>query len=49
MKLKSANSYVLGLLEQGKENKKNYLMMFEFEKIQLMDGRWGEEIDQIRF
>lgn len=31
-----------------KENK-NYLMMFEFEKIELIDGRWKEEIDQIEF
>lgn len=23
--------------------------MFEFEKIELIDGRWEEEIDQIRF
>lgn len=28
---------------------RNYLMMFEFEKIELIDGRWKEEIDQIRF
>lgn len=46
---------VLGCLEKhgkvftSKENKKNYLMMFEFEKTELIDGRWKEEIDQIRF
>jgi hypothetical protein len=33
-----------------KENKKNYLMMFELEKIELIDGTFvKEEIDQIRF
>lgn len=29
--------------------KKNYLMMFELEKIELIDGRQKEEIEQIRF
>lgn len=38
-----------GKYSQARENKKNYLMMFEFEKIELIDGRWKEEIDQIRF
>lgn len=39
---------VLDSYTQEKKNKRNYLMMFEFEKIELIDERREEEIDQIR-
>lgn len=48
----SANSSRFSAFRFGKrevqERRKN-IMMFEFEKIELIDGRWEEEIDQIRF
>jgi hypothetical protein len=34
---------------EAKKERNETLMMFEFEKIDLIDGRWKEEIDQIRF
>lgn len=37
-------------VERRREKDGNYLMMFEFEKIKLIDGEmgWEEEIDQIK-